>query len=103
MLDAELMIATTGEDGIEQAMSEHPDLILMDIGLPGISGIEATNILKQTEETQDIPIVAITAATMKDEADRAKAVDFFAHLTKPINIAETLNVVQNTLDKKSTS
>jgi len=103
MLDAELMIATTGEDGIEQAMSEHPDLILMDIGLPGISGIEATNILKQTEETQDIPIVAITAATMKDEADRAKAVDFFAHLTKPINIAETLKVVQNALDKKSTS
>jgi signal transduction histidine kinase/CheY-like chemotaxis protein len=100
MLDAELIIATTGEDGVELAKSQHPNLILMDIGLPGISGIEATNILKQTEDTRDIPIIVITAAAMKDEVERAKAVDFYAYLTKPIDIAKTLKVVQQALSDK---
>lgn len=93
----ELLIAPDGEQGIDMAMSLQPDLILMDIGLPGIDGIHATQALKQMSATKDILVVAITAAAMKHEVERAKDAGFAAYLTKPIDVPETLRVIQKYL------
>jgi len=75
--------ATTGEEGIEKAQVYLPDLIVMDLGLPGIKGIEATRRLKQNPATAHIPVIALTAWNEKDfreEAEKAGIVEF---LTKP--------------------
>ncbi|MCP4981768.1 MAG: PAS domain-containing protein [Gammaproteobacteria bacterium] len=95
--NAELTIARDAETGIEMAISHHPDIILMDISLPEMDGVEARSVLKKTRETKDIPVIAISAAAMDEDIKRAEEVGFFAYLAKPINIAETLEAVQNAL------
>ena len=75
--------ATTGEEGIEKAEVHHPEVIVMDLGLPGINGIEATQKLKQNPSTASIPVIAHTAwseDTFRDEGEKAGISDF---LTKP--------------------
>ncbi len=82
------------EEGIEVARAEKPDMILMDIGLPGISGIEALKRLKQFEETVDIPVVAISARAMKHEIEEGISAGFDDYITKPIGknqLYQTLN------------
>ena len=96
--NAELLAAADAEEGVELATSEQPDLILMDIGLPGMDGIEAAGVLKNTKKTKHIPIIAISAAAMKDDIERAKDAGFFAYLTKPINVTEFLKVLRRILD-----
>lgn len=81
--------AFSGEEGVEGAQSNQPDLILMDIGLPGIDGLEATRILKNISSTQDIPIIAVTAFAMKDDQEAALAAGCDDFTTKPI-MFETL-------------
>ena len=80
-----LLIAVDGEEAIEVATSEKPDLILMDIQLPKISGYQATQALKAQPETAHIPIVALTAHAMDGERERAEAVGCDGFITKPIN------------------
>lgn len=78
--------ATSGEDGVVMAREHLPDLVLMDIALPGIDGVEAARQLRATPETGAIPIVALTASVM--EADRARFVEagFAGLIAKPINV-----------------
>lgn len=78
--------ATTGEDGVAMARAQMPDLVLMDIALPGIDGIEATRQLKGEKETTKIPVVALTASVM--QADRARFVEtgFVGLIAKPIDV-----------------
>ena len=78
--------ATTGEDGVALAREHLPDLVLMDIALPGIDGVEATQRLKAEAATAAIPIVALTASVM--EADRARfgAAGFAGLIAKPIDV-----------------
>jgi two-component system, cell cycle response regulator DivK len=78
--------ATTGEDALLMAREQLPDLVLMDIALPGIDGVEATRQLRTAPETATIPIVAMTASVM--ETDRARFVDagFAGLIAKPINV-----------------
>jgi two-component system, cell cycle response regulator DivK len=78
--------ATTGEDALLTAREHLPDLVLMDIALPGIDGVEAARRLRTAPETAAIPIVALTASVM--ETDRARFVDagFAGLIAKPINV-----------------
>lgn len=78
--------ATSGEDALLMAREHLPDLVLMDIALPGIDGVEAARRLRAAPETAAIPIVALTASVM--ETDRARFVDagFAGLIAKPINV-----------------
>jgi hypothetical protein len=83
----ELRGAPTAEIGIALAHAEPPDLILMDINLPGMDGYEALAQLKADPVTAHIPVIAVTANAMKGDHERAQAAGFAAYLTKPIDIS----------------
>ena len=95
-----LLIATTAAEGLEMANNRALDLILMDIGLPDMSGIEATRILKSQQETREIPVIALSAAAMLDDIERAKAVDFAAYTTKPIQVDAFLDLLKATFQNR---
>lgn len=97
MPNIELTTAETAEIGLEMVNSQMPDLILMDIQLPGIDGIEALKILKGSEKTRRIPVVAISASAMSIDIDRASGIGFYDYLTKPINLSKTLAVIRSAL------
>lgn len=80
-----VLVAEDGQQGIDIATAEVPDLILMDVQLPGVSGYDATRILKSRPETRHIPIVALTAHAMTDERDRAVAAGCDGYIVKPID------------------
>ncbi|HXO20035.1 MAG TPA: response regulator [Thermoanaerobaculia bacterium] len=75
----------TAEEALVLARSDRPDLILMDVSLPGMDGLEATRILKASPETAGIFIVVLTARAMKGDEEEARAAGCDAYLTKPIN------------------
>ncbi len=76
----------SGEDGVIMARENHPDLILMDISLPGIDGVEATRQLKDEPSTADIPIVALTASVLQADRARFEEAGFVGLITKPIDV-----------------
>ncbi len=77
--------ARTGEEGVAVALSEKPDLVLMDIQLPGIDGQEATRRIRMSEEGKDVPIVAITSFAMTGDRERLLAAGCTGYIEKPIN------------------
>ncbi len=77
--------AGTAEKGIELARAESPDLILMDISLPDMDGLEATGVLKQDPATKGINVIALSALAMKGDEEKALAAGCSGYLTKPIN------------------
>ena len=77
--------AETGELGVELALKEMPDLVLMDIQLPGIDGIEATKKIRASKADGKIPIVAITSYAMTGDKERVMAAGFTGYIEKPIN------------------
>ena len=81
----EILTAADGASGIELAARHRPDLILMDLSLPGIDGWEATRRLKARPETAAIPVIALTAHAMHGDEDRARACGCDDYLTKPID------------------
>ncbi|MEC9412360.1 MAG: ABC transporter substrate-binding protein [Pseudomonadota bacterium] len=83
----------SAEDGLEFIHQQRPDLILMDINLPGMSGIEATRILKNSDQFKDIAVIALTAAAMQENKDSAKGL-FTAYVTKPIDFAQLTQLVR---------
>jgi two-component system cell cycle response regulator DivK len=89
--------AVTGEDGVSLAQEQHPDLILMDIQLPGISGIEAFQQLAANPQTQDIPVVAVTASAMQEERLQIEAVGFAGYQPKPIQVKAFMAYVEEFL------
>ena len=83
--DYGIVCAADGAAGIEAAVRERPDLILMDLSLPGVDGWEATQRLKARPETAAIPVVALTAHAMQGDEERARACGCDDYLTKPID------------------
>jgi len=89
-----ILKTSEGLEAINLARDEQPDLILMDIRLPGISGFEVTRLLKQDNQTKAIPIIAVTAfATPGDEA-KALESGCAAYITKPVNVDELLRTIE---------
>ena len=92
--------AVTAEDGIRLARDRKPDLILMDIHLPGMSGIEALKVLRAEAVTAAIPVIAVTASVMQQDRKQITEAGFDAYVGKPINLKEFLDAVRTTLERK---
>jgi len=88
----------SGVEAMEIARAHRPDLILMDIQLPEVSGLEVTKWLKQDEELKAIPVIAVTAFAMKGDEERIREGGCEAYLSKPISVAKFLETVRNYLD-----
>jgi len=91
--DIRLLSAKDGNRGIELARAHRPDVILMDINLPGISGIEALKILREDSETTHIPVVALSANAMPRDIEKGLQAGFFRYLTKPIKVNEFMETL----------
>jgi two-component system, cell cycle response regulator DivK len=90
-----------GLEAINLARDEHPDLILMDIRLPGISGFEVTRLLKQDNQTKAIPIIAVTAFATPGDETKALESGCAAYITKPVNVGELLKTIELFLPSSS--
>ena len=90
--------AVTGEEGVKLARENLPDLVLMDIQLPGISGIEAFRQIRGDASTARIPVVALTASVTPTDRSAINAAGFDAFVSKPINLREFLDTVKRLAD-----
>jgi CheY-like chemotaxis protein len=93
--------AETGEDGVRLAHERQPALVLMDIQLPGINGVEALKRLRADPITSSTPVIAITASVMTQDRTRIMAAGFDGFQGKPISVRELLGTVREILDKPS--
>jgi two-component system cell cycle response regulator DivK len=93
--------AGTAEDGIKLAAERKPDLILMDIHLPGINGIEALKVLRADAATSKIPVIAVTASVMQQDRKLITEAGFDGYVGKPINLKEFLDAVRDILARKT--
>jgi PAS domain S-box-containing protein len=96
--ESKLLTANNGKDGIALAIDSVPDVILMDINLPGISGIETMRILHLNPITANIPIIALSANAMPRDIEKGLAAGFHKYITKPINVTEFMNTLNLTLE-----
>ena len=93
-------VATTGEEAVAQALASVPDLILMDLQLPGMDGHEALARLRADPDTQRVPVVALTASAMPMDRERALSAGFDGFLEKPISVREFPDQVRRHLRKR---
>ena len=89
----ELIIAGDGQEGIDKAIEESPDLILMDLSLPTMDGWTATAKIKEMEQVKDIPIIALSAHAMPEHRDRALKAGCSDYDTKPVDIKRLLGKI----------
>jgi two-component system, cell cycle response regulator DivK len=87
--------ATTGGQAVELATAHAPDLVLMDIQLPDIGGVEALGRLRADERTASLPVVALTAQAMDGDRERFLAAGFNGYLSKPVNVADLITTVKH--------
>jgi two-component system cell cycle response regulator DivK len=90
--------AGSAEDGIALARAEKPDLVLMDIQLPGMNGIEALAVLRADPATAAIPVIAVTASVMQQDRNLITQAGFDAYIGKPINLKEFLEAVRTMIE-----
>ena len=86
--------ATTGGEAVELATEHAPDLVLMDIQMPNVDGVEALRRLRADERTAAIPVLAVTAQAMQGDRERFLAEGFDGYLSKPVNVRELIGTVQ---------
>jgi len=91
--------AGNAEDGIVLARTRSPDLILMDIQLPGMNGIEARKVLRADPSTARIPVIAVTASVMQQDRNLITEAGFDGYVGKPINLKEFLDTVRAALER----
>jgi len=91
--------AVTGEEGVRMAIEKKPDLVLMDIQLPGINGIEALRRVRADPGCAPIPVVAFTASVTPTDRSQISAAGFDGFLSKPINLKEFLETVKRLLER----
>ncbi len=92
--------ATTGGQGVALALEHGPDLVLMDVRLPDMDGVEALSRLRANERTASIPVLAVTAQAMHGDRERFLAAGFDDHVAKPVNIDELLETVRQHCDSR---
>jgi two-component system cell cycle response regulator DivK len=96
-----VLAARDAESGLTLARAEQPELILMDIQLPGMDGLEATALLKADETTRDIPVIALTALAMKGDEARIRAAGCDGYIGKPLAYRDFLATIASHLVKAS--
>jgi two-component system cell cycle response regulator DivK len=94
-----VLSATDAEVGLTLARDEHPNLILMDIQLPGMDGLEATVLLKRDDATRAIPVIALTALAMKGDEERMRAAGCDGYIAKPMAYRDFLATIAAQLAK----
>lgn len=99
----DVVAASTAEQGLAIAMADPPDLVLMDLQLPGMTGTEALYALRSTPRTSGVPVVAVTAFAMKDDRARALADGFDGYLEKPISVPALPAQVRSYLRREETT
>ena len=92
--------AGTAEEGIALAQAHSPDLVLMDIQLPGMNGIEALGVLRANPATARIPVIAVTASVMQQDRKLITAAGFDGYIGKPINLKEFLTAVREMIEAR---
>src|ERR1051325_11356557 len=97
-----VLSAMDAEAGLAMARDEQPDVILMDIQLAGMDGLEATRLLKRDEATHAIPVIALTALAMKGDEERIRAAGCDAYIAKPMRYQEFLAAIAAHLDHAPT-
>jgi CheY-like chemotaxis protein len=93
----DLLAVPTAEMGVELARGRRPEVIIMDINLPGMSGIDALRALRAAPETKDIPVIALTAAASERDKQRGMQAGFYRYLTKPVNVDEFVTALEAVL------
>ena len=93
----ETVEAENAEDGVRIAAERKPDLVLMDIQLPGMSGIDALRVLRADPQTEAIPVVAVTASVMQQDRKQFTEAGFDGYIGKPINVRNFLQTVKEML------
>jgi two-component system cell cycle response regulator DivK len=96
-----VVIAVDGQQGVDMAHAEMPELILMDMSLPVIDGWEATRRLKADEQTKAIPVIALTAHAMSGDREKALEAGADEYDTKPVELPRLLGKIQALLEKKT--
>jgi CheY-like chemotaxis protein len=97
--DIRLLTATDGHMGIAVARAAQPDIILMDIHLPGISGYGALKVLRADPVTANIPVIALSANAMPSDIKRGIDIGFFRYLTKPIKVKELMDTLDAVIEQ----
>ena len=92
-----VLSAADAEAGLAMARDERPDLILMDVQLPGLDGLEATALLKRDETTRGIPVLALTALAMQGDEERIRAAGCDGYIAKPMSIQRFLAAIASQL------
>jgi CheY-like chemotaxis protein len=95
-----LLEAVTGEDALRVAGERRPDLVLMDIQLPGIDGVEALGRLRAEERTASVPVLALTAQAMDGDRERFLAAGFDGYLSKPVDILDFVATVRRYCEER---
>jgi two-component system, cell cycle response regulator DivK len=90
--------AATGEEGVAVARANVPALVLMDMQLPGMSGVEALALLRGDERTESIPVLALTAQAMRGDRERFLEAGFDGYLSKPVDVLELVTIVREHCD-----
>jgi two-component system cell cycle response regulator DivK len=94
------LCAADAETGLVCSRTDRPDMILMDMQLPGMDGLTATTVLKQDPATADIPVIALTAMAMKDDEEKAMAAGCDAYISKPLRYQELYAMIDALLVKR---
>lgn len=95
----DVVLGTTGEEGVHFAHDEHPDAILMDVSIPGIDGWEASRRIKKDPTTAEIPIVVVTAHAFPEDRERAERLGCAGFLTKPCDLGRILATIRGFLNE----
>jgi len=99
----DVVAASSAEQGVAMAIERPPDLVLMDLQLPGMDGTEALRQLRDSPRTRSVPVVAVTAFAMKDDRERALDAGFDGYLEKPISVQALPAQVRSFLPSKEVS
>ena len=97
-----VLCAVDAEAGLTMARTDQPDLILMDIQLPGMDGLAATALLKQDPATAAIPVIALTAMAMKEDREKTRVAGCDAYIAKPLRYLELYEAIDTLLGKSET-
>jgi CheY-like chemotaxis protein len=97
IMSHKVIVARNGQEAIERALADKPELIIMDIKMPVMDGLEATRRLQEMEEFSDIPILALTACAEEGDRENYMNAGFTEHLTKPIQTKELFEALRRNL------